>query len=85
MSDTTTESEIEKIDGAECADARLTECELDLLETRLRLSAYVRGWLGDPLIQPAYVVEGLVRQIVAERSPTERMPPADSLNRVSPC
>ena len=42
-----------------------TEAQYDAVERALCLRAYVIGWLGDPLEQPARVVLNIAREIAA--------------------
>lgn len=47
--------------------ASLTPDELRQIENELYLRAYVQGWTGDPLLQPATTVVSAIRAVLAKR------------------
>lgn len=47
--------------------ASLTPDERRQFENELYLRAYVRGWTGDPLLQPAATVVSAIRAVLAKR------------------
>jgi hypothetical protein len=47
----------------------LQTADFDALERELTLYAYVPGWAGDPLHQPARVVGNIARRVVYEPTP----------------
>jgi hypothetical protein len=54
----------------ESYEAAFTPAHYRAFENALCLRAYVTGWTGDPLKQPAGVVLSAARQVMAETSAT---------------